>query len=552
MEGLLEEEKCAPLQRGEIRRGEVLDIWAEHVIVDLQSKREGFVPKTDIDKLEKEVRKRIAIGATFPVYVVQPEDREGRTIVSITRGLVQEDWDRANELLESEEVWEGEVIGYNRGGLLVSFGRIRGFVPASQVVGFPPRLSPEEKEQHSQAKVGQTLGLRVIEVEQRRNRLVLSERRAQQAWRRERMKRLLEELEEGQIVKGRVTHIQDYGAFVDLGQGEGLVHISEMAWGRVEDPRDVVQVGEEVRVQVLRIDHERQRVALSLRQVGGNPWDKVEENYALGQVVKGRLSRLIHFGAFAVLEDGIEGLVHISELDNGPVGHPEDVVEKGQVLPLKVIRIDPGRQRIGLSLRRVSAEEWADWRAQHPEVGGGDESAADEPEIVVAEVEPDQAESDAGEPDGLAVAVAEVEPDQMGSDAGESDEPEIAVAEVEPDQTESDAGEPDGLAVVVAEVEPDQTESDADEPDEPEIAVAEVEPTSFVDEVGDEGEPEPPVIAGGEDSEPDPPKGEASAGEADLPKDEVSESETDESKGEIGESKADQSDDEGGGESDPE
>jgi len=513
MEGLLEEETCAPLQRGEIRRGEVLDIWTEHVIVDLQAKREGFVPKTDIDKLEKEVRKRIAIGETFPVYVVQPQDHEGRTIVSITRGLVQEDWDRAKELLESEDVWEGEVIGYNRGGLLVSFGRIRGFVPASQVVGFPPRLSPEEKEQHSQAKVGQTLGLRVIEVEQRRNRLVLSERRAQQAWRRERMKRLLEELEEGQIVKGRVTHIQDYGAFVDLGQGEGLVHISEMAWGRVEDPRDVVQVGDTVKVQVLRVDHERQRVALSLRQVGGNPWDDVEENYALGQVVTGRLSRLIHFGAFAVLEDGIEGLVHISEFGNGPVDHPEDVVEKGQVLPLKVIRIDPGRQRIGLSLRRVTAGEWSDWRAQRPEAEDGEDSELEPPADAV---------DDKGEAEPPADAVGEdSKPEPPVDTVAEDSEPEPPVDAV----GEDGESEP-----------PVDTVGEDSEPEPPaDTAGEDSEPEPLVDTAGEDSEPEPPVDRAGEDSELEPPKGEVSESEADESKGEVSASEADESKDEVSE-----------------
>jgi small subunit ribosomal protein S1 len=443
MERLLAEEDCTPLRRGEIRHGEVLDIWAEHVIVDLQAKREGFVPKDDLDKLEQEVCGRIAIGATFPVYVVQPEDREGRAIVSITRGLVQEDWDRAKELLESEEVWESEVIGYNRGGLLVGFGRLRGFVPASQVVGFPSRLPPEEKAQQLNARIGQVLGLRVIEVEQRRNRLVLSERRAQQDWRRQRMERLLEELEEGQVLEGRVSYIQDYGAFIDLGQGEGLVHISEMAWGRVEDPRDVVQVGDTIKVRVLRIDHQRQRIALSIRQVGGNPWDRVEEHYALGQVVTGRISRLIHFGAFAVLEDGIEGLVHISELADGPLAHPADVVEKEEMLPLKVIRIDPARQRLGLSLRRVTSEEWAAWRVQHPE----DKVEESEPEQVeVGDGEPAQAEADESEPER--VEVGESEPERV--EVGESEPERVEVGESEPAQAEAGESEPERVEVEIA------------------------------------------------------------------------------------------------------
>lgn len=364
MEELLEEETFAPLERGEIRKGEVIAVWPSYVVMDINAKREGFVPKRDLNRLEEQVQERVDVGAEFPVYVVRPEDYEGRAIVSISRGLVQEDWDRARVMLESEEIWEGEVVGSNRGGLLVQYGRLRGFVPASHVVGFPRSLPRDEKRRRLTEWIGRHLGLRVIEVNQRRNRLVLSERAAHGEWREQQMERLLKELERGQLVKGRVSNIQPFGAFVDLGGADGLVHISELAWKRIDSPQDVVQVGEEIEVKVIKLDHDRKRISLSLRLAGDDPWEEVEERYTLGQLVDGLITRVVNFGAFAELEEGIEGLVHISELAEGRIGHPSEVVEEGEVLPLRVIRIDPARRRIGLSFRRVTAREWEEWKAQ--------------------------------------------------------------------------------------------------------------------------------------------------------------------------------------------
>ncbi len=365
MEELLADQAYAPPRKGEIRRGVILSISPNQVVLDIRAKREGFVPARELERMDPQLRSQLAVGVEIPVYVVTPEDNEGKTIVSITRGLVQADWDRAVALLESQEIWEGRVSGYNRGGLLVDFGRLRGFIPTSHLTGFPRSISPEERNRRLAEMVGRHLGLRVIEVDQQRNRLVFSERAAYREWREQQQERLLEELQEDQVVRGRVSSIQDFGVFVDLDGVEGLIHISELSWTRVEDPRTMLKVGDEVEVRVIRVDRERKRVSLSLRQTEGDPWERIEERYTLGQLIDGRVTRIVSYGAFVEVEPGVEGLVHISELGEEKVGNPRDVLEEGEVLPLRVIRIDSARRRLGLSFKRVTPEEYEDWRSRH-------------------------------------------------------------------------------------------------------------------------------------------------------------------------------------------
>lgn len=412
MAQLLEEQQYAPLRRGEIRRGVVISITPNFVVLDIRAKREGFVPQREVERLDRHLQEQIAIGAEFPVYVVTPEDEEGRTIVSIARGLVQADWDLAMKLLESQEIWEGTVSGYNRGGLLVDFGRIRGFIPTSHLTGFPRSLSPEEKHKRLMEMAGRRLGLRVIEVDQQRNRLVLSERAAYREWREQQQERFLDHVQEDQIVHGRVSSVQDFGAFVDLGGVEGLIHISELSWTRVDHPSEVLKPGDEVDVRVIRVDRERKRVSLSLRQTGGDPWEHIEERYTLGQLVNGRVTRIVSYGAFVEVEPGVEGLVHISELTEDKPGNAKDVIEEGEVLPLRVVRIDATRRRLGLSFRRVTEAEWAEWRAsrlhteEKPEAPAEEAPAAAAGEAPVEEA-PAAATAEAPAEETPAAAIAE-------------------------------------------------------------------------------------------------------------------------------------------------
>lgn len=392
MEELLADQAYAPPRKGEIRRGVIISISPNQVVLDIRAKREGFVPAKELERMDSQLRSQLAVGVELPVYVVTPEDNEGRTIVSITRGLVQTDWDRAMALLESQEIWEGRVSGYNRGGLLVDFGRLRGFIPTSHLAGFPRSISPEERNRRLAEMVGRHLGLRVIEVDQQRNRLVLSERAAYREWREQQQERMLEELQEDQVVRGRVSSIQDFGVFVDLDGVEGLIHVSELSWTRVEDPHTMLKVGDEVEVRVIRIDRERKRVSLSLRQTGGDPWERIEERYTLGQLVDGRVTRIVSYGAFVEVEPGVEGLVHISELGEEKVGNPRDVLEEGEVLPLRVIRIDSTRRRLGLSFKRVTPEEYEEWRVRRIHTKGVPVAKAAPKEETIPEAYPEEEE----------------------------------------------------------------------------------------------------------------------------------------------------------------
>ena len=246
------------------------------------------------------------------------------------------------------------MTGHNKGGLLVNLEGVRGFVPSSQISSLPPG---EANKQAEMARMqNQTLPLKIIEINRNRNRLILSERQAMQEQREAMRTRLLGELSPSQIRRGRVSSICDFGAFVDIGGADGLIHLSELSWKRVSHPSDVLRVGEEIDVYVLSVDATERKIALSLKRTQPEPWSTITEHYHLGQIVRGTITQLTTFGAFARLEDGIEGLIHVSELAEGRVAHPKNVVSVGDTLDLKVIRIDPAKRRIGLSLRRVNED----------------------------------------------------------------------------------------------------------------------------------------------------------------------------------------------------
>jgi len=372
-------------KRGEIRMGRVIAIRTEGIVVDLGIKREGFVPQDDVNQVGAEAIAALHEGDEIPVYVLRPEnDREGNVLVSWHRARQEQDWIDAQKLHDTAGVWEGKVKGYNRGGLIVPFGKIRGFVPASQITGVSRRLDATSLQARLAEMVGQDLPLKVIEVDRENRRLILSERTARREWRATQREKLLAELQEGDIVEGVVRNICDFGIFVDLGGTDGLVHVSELSWRRTNHPSEVVQVGDKVKAYVLRVDRENRRIGLSLRLAAPDPWSTVEEKYQIDDLVTGTITKLIAFGAFAALDDGIEGLVHISELSEVTPKHPSEVVSQDQVVPLRIVKIDTQRRRMGLSLRRVTAEEWAKWEACHqPPV---EEEA--EPAAEAAPVEP--------------------------------------------------------------------------------------------------------------------------------------------------------------------
>jgi small subunit ribosomal protein S1 len=266
-------------------------------------------------------------------------------------GRPASDWEIARHLYETDEPIELEVIAYNRGGLIVALNSLRGFVPASHLVDFPTYLPEEERKTALAGKVGERLGLKVIEYNPENGRIVFSERAARS--KPGSRYHVLQSLKPGDVVQGVVTNVTDFGVFVDLGGLEGLIHVSEVSWNRVAHPRDALGYNQSIRVSVLSVDREQGRVALSLKRLHPDPWANVEQRYAVGQVVEGRVTNVVNFGAFVSLEDGLEGLIHVSELADGNFLHPRSVVIEGQRVRVRIVSIDGTGRRLGLSLRRV-------------------------------------------------------------------------------------------------------------------------------------------------------------------------------------------------------
>jgi len=363
------DEECKSMVpgRGEIIEGVIAEITPSEVLVDIACKSEGIVPIRDLERLDTDTRKSLKVGSKVFVYVIRPEDGEGSTILSLSRALQENDWRQATTLFDSGETFEETVAGSNKGGLIINIGHLRGFVPASQItsVRLPREGNDEEREAILQKLVGEKVRIKIIELDRRRNRLILSERAAVREWRQGQKERLLDELAEGMVRRGVVSSLCDFGAFVDLGGADGLVHLSELSWRRVGHPKQVLTVGQEVDVYVLSVDRDSRRIALSIKRLQKEPWSTVEERYQIGQLVTGKITKLTDFGAFARLDEDIEGLIHISELAENRINHPREVVQEGQELTLRVIRIDASKQRLGLSLRRVDDDQFSeeyDWQ----------------------------------------------------------------------------------------------------------------------------------------------------------------------------------------------
>jgi small subunit ribosomal protein S1 len=340
------------LKYGDVMEGIIMHLDRDELLVDIGSKAEGIVPAKEYSSLSTEEKDQLQVGDNILVFVVQPENQEGHPVVSIDRARQEKSWRRLQELHEANEIIEAEVTNYNKGGLLVNLDGVRGFVPASQVSEI--RGGDESAKQADMARlIGTSLPLKVIEINRHRNRLILSERQAVQERRDVMKEQLIQELKEGEIRKGRVSSICDFGAFVDIGGADGLVHLSELSWSRVRHPSELLKIGQDVDVYVLGINAAEKKIALSIKRTHAEPWSRVANSYEVGQLVKGTVTQLANFGAFARIEDGIEGLIHVSELADERIQHPKQVVQESQELILRIIRIDPQRRRMGLSLRRA-------------------------------------------------------------------------------------------------------------------------------------------------------------------------------------------------------
>lgn len=370
---------------GDMRTGMIASISDDEILVSIGAKSEGVIPARELEGMSAEERAKLKVGQDIQVYIVSPEGSKGIMQLSYTRSMEDDDWGKAEALLKSKEAYQGKVEGFNKGGLIVTVGRLRGFVPASQVSQTRRmRYKGDTPEQRWSEMVGETLVARVIEVDRERRRLILSERAAAQESREALKERLLTEIKIGETRKGRVTSLADFGAFVNINGADGLVHLSELSWERVDHPNKMLSIGDEVEVKVISIDNERKRIGLSMRQLQKDPWEDNVEDYHVGQLVEGTITRLVKFGAFARIDDHVEGLIHISELSDDRIEHPKEVVKEGDKLALRVIKIETDRRRIGLSLRKVDSAQFADQdfaatMAEAGELNGSQKVATSEP-----------------------------------------------------------------------------------------------------------------------------------------------------------------------------
>jgi small subunit ribosomal protein S1 len=357
-----------PPRSGQFCTGVILKLETRGITVDIGLKRDGFIPQSDLEQVEEETIAELEPGQEIKVRMVQPARLDDNHILSLYQARQAEDWIRAQKFLESNEIWWGKAIGYNRGGLLVKFGQLEAFVPASHLSAkYRQNLSGTPHKARWDEYVGQELPLQVIEVNHEKNRLLFSEKLATKQIRQQSLERFLVEFMEGEVRQGTVHHLCDFGAFVDLGGADGLIHNSELRWRKVRHPSEVLRVGDEIEVYILRLDHERKRISLSLKRLQPNPWTLVQQTLTVEQLISGTVTSIASFASFGVfvrLDIGVEGLVHISELADPQPQNPREIVKLGDQLVLRILRIDPYRQRMGLSLKRVSKAERENWLAQ--------------------------------------------------------------------------------------------------------------------------------------------------------------------------------------------
>ena len=363
MESLLANENLSVdmPQAGEIRTGMIASIASSQILVSIGAKSEGVISGRELDQLSEEERTALVVGAEIPVYVINPEDENGNVVLSFRRAQEQISWENVEKMLEDDRVYDSKIVGFNKGGLIVMVGGLRGFLPSSQINAVRrSQSSGDTPEQRWQKMVGEPITVRIIEVDRERRRLILSERSVSSESRQSIKERVIDELEVGKVYTGRVTSLSDFGAFVNVNGADGLVHLSELSWDRIQHPREILEVGQEVKVKVINIDKEKKRIGLSMRALADDPWTSRVEKFSVGQLVEGVITRLTKFGAFARLEGDIEGLIHISEMADHRIDHPKEVLKEGDVCTLRIVRIDTDQHRIGLSLRKVDSGAYAD------------------------------------------------------------------------------------------------------------------------------------------------------------------------------------------------
>ena len=344
-------------QQGEMLKGKILDIQDSSIVLDVGFKRDAIIPGQDLERVDPEIRDNLSIGDEIFVSVIRTPMGDDDLLVSLQRGLTYKTWIKADELAQSNEQVELEVVDQNRGGLLVAFENLQGFIPNSHIPAIRRGTSTQLAGEIKSEMIGKTLPVKVIEVDQKERRLVFSARVVQKGQREKR----LNEIEIDSVVKSRVVNIVDFGVFVDLDGVDGLVHKSEIDWERIPHPSKIFKLGDEIEVKVIGIDKEKERVSLSRKILLPNPWLKHVEKFQVGDLVEGLVVSVLDFGAFIELAEGLQGLVHVSEIGYANTEDPKAVVKKGDPVLVKIMSIDLERERISLSMRRVPISDQMDW-----------------------------------------------------------------------------------------------------------------------------------------------------------------------------------------------
>jgi len=440
------------IQEGQVVHGKVVRVDKDEVLVDVGWKSEGVIPVAELSiRRSINPEDEVAVGDEIDALVLEKEDTEGRLKLSKKRARFELAWKRIEAAAESGEPVEGKVIEVVKGGLILDLG-VRGFLPAS--------LVDIRRVQDLDEFMGKELRTKVIELNRSRNNVVLSRRAVLEEERKEMRQAILDRLSPGDVVEGQISNIVDFGAFVDLDGMDGLIHISELSWSHVNHPSEVLEIGQNVKVKVLDIDRERQRISLGLKQTQTDPWQQVLDSYQEGDVVEGRVTKVVTFGAFVEILPGVEGLVHISELAQHHVENPREVVQQGQAVNVKIIEVDAERRRLSLSLKRVEEGDQPQPRAD------GGESVHLTPQLDLSEevFAEDAAAAPDSQPEGEAEPVpepaAEVEP--APEPAAEVERAPEPAAEVAPEPEPAAEAEP----TVEAAHEPRPAESASEEPSE--------------------------------------------------------------------------------------
>jgi small subunit ribosomal protein S1 len=448
-----------PFEEGDVVTGNVVRIDKDEVLVDIGYKSEGVIPANELS-IRKSVdpKDEVEMGEEVDALVLTKEDQDGRLILSKKRARFEKAWRRIEAAAESGEPVDGTVIEVVKGGLIIDLG-VRGFLPASLV---DIRRVPNLDEYLSQ-----TIECRVIELNRSRNNVVLSRRAVLEEQRREDRERILDRLQPGMVVDGTISNIVDFGAFVDLDGIDGLIHISELSWSHVNHPSEILSIGDTVNVKVLDIDRDRQRISLGLKQTQEDPWQRVVDTYNVGDELEGKVTKVVTFGAFVEILDGVEGLVHISELAQHHVENPREIIQPGDEVKVKILEIDSERRRLSLSIKRVEGQILP-LRQIEPEAGAeGEASYDDVPELGLSEdVFAGEAGVPAEEPAAEAEAsVAEPEPEPEPEPAPEAEAPAEVEAAPEPEAEVAPEAEPEDAAPAeVADEAPAAAEPAAEEP----------------------------------------------------------------------------------------